>query len=167
MASKRHKWLDSFPWLKPDLNIYGKCDCVYKYFFKDYNAIYIGRTVRKNQRDKQHIFNVGNDAVADFAFTHNISVPPMEILEDNLTVSEGQEREKYYVDYFKELGYTILNKAKTGGIGRLNLGKWNYSTCRNEAQNYRRRGEFAKGNRTAYMMAWKYKWLDDFFPKCD
>ena len=51
----------------------------------------------------------------------------MEIIEDNLSVIEGQEREGYWVEYYREKGYNILNKIKTGkgsgSIGAIGRGR--------------------------------------------
>ena len=38
----------------------------------------------------------------------------MEIIEDGLTIKQGLEREDYYVRKFKEEGWNVLNKMKTG-----------------------------------------------------
>lgn len=43
-------------------------------------------------------------------------------------------------------------------------GYWNdYDRCYEEAKKYASRGEFAKGNQSAYNSAWKNHWLDDYF----
>ena len=36
-----------------------------------------------------------------------------------------------------------------------------------ESKKYNTRNEFKKGNRSAYNVARKNGWLDDFFPKCN
>ena len=38
----------------------------------------------------------------------------MEIIEDGLTIKQGLEREDYYVQKFKNEGWNVLNKMKTG-----------------------------------------------------
>lgn len=44
---------------------------------------------------------------------------------------------------------------------------WTYKTCMEESKKYMSRGEFCKGNGSAYKVALKNGWLDDFFPKCN
>lgn len=41
-------------------------------------------------------------------------------------------------------------------------GYWNYETCRNEAKKYKNRNEFKHGNETAYNVARRNGWLDDY-----
>lgn len=160
-------WIESFTWLHRGANIYGASDCVYKYEFRDHHAVYVGRTIRKRERNYEHIFNTNNDPVARFAQEHGIDVPEMEVLADDLTISEGQELEDVWRSYYAEQGYLVLNKAKTGknigSIGSIGSGKWNYDSCYQEAKRYKTRKEFQVGNVSAYTRALQYKWLDDYY----
>lgn len=158
----KNKWIKDFTWIKPSLDIYGTPDCVYRYFFKDFNTIYVGRTIRPKRRDNDHIFDT-SDTVNRFAFEHNIPVPEMEILETNLTLIEGQEREEYYVNLFLEQGFNLLNKAKTGSLGCIGCGKWTYKVCYEEALKYKTRQDFNKGCQGAYIASCRNKWLDNFY----
>lgn len=127
-------WLEEYTWLKDArLEILkGKIDSVYAYIFEEYNAVYVGRTLMRLQKDrdwshrhakyidskfKKHY--VKNDAVYNFSSLNNCEIPEMKILEENLTIEEGQEREKYWIEYFKKQGKKILNKAPAGSIGTL------------------------------------------------
>ena len=117
--------LTQFTWLEDDrVSVYkDKIDCVYMYMFENHNTVYIGRTLmkRKHKRDYEHLFS--NDCVVKFCKEKKTPLPKMTILEENLTLKEGLEREDYYVHYYKNLGYNILNIAKTGlgsgSIGRI------------------------------------------------
>lgn len=159
-------WLDDFTWLNRGLDIYGAPDCVYKYEFREYNTVYIGRTVQKKDRHYAHIFCVDKDAVAKFAYEHNIPVPEMEIIADDITLEEGQNLEAEWIKHYIAIGYNILNKAKTGknigSLGSLGWGKWTYETCYEEAKKYKSRKEFQTKNVSAYTRALQYKWLDDY-----
>ena len=87
-AARRKGWLKDYTWMvsnRVDV-INGKLDNVYSYYFEEFNAIYIGRTIRPRRRDREHIFNTKNDAVARFALEHNCPVPPMLILEEKLSL---------------------------------------------------------------------------------
>ena len=46
-------------------------------------------------------------------------------------------------------------------------GYWNYETCMEESKKYDTRKKFCNGCVSAYQVAWKNGWLDDFFPKCN
>lgn len=167
-AAIRHGWIKHFDWMaKARVNVISEnVDNVYLYFFDNYNAVYIGRTINVKRRDREHIFNTDNDAVAKFALEHRCPVPPMIILEDNLSLEQGQKQEDYWVNYYKENGYYVLNKAKTGiGIGSLgNIGgvKWTKKNCFEEAKKYSCRKEFQRGSVGAYTQALKRSWLKEY-----
>lgn len=158
-------WLDEFTWLKDDRIDFSsdKIDCVYAYEFEDYNSVYVGRTLvrRIPDRDKEHLFT-DTDAVYLFAKEKGIAVPDMIILESDLTLAEGVKKEGEYLERYREKGWTLLNRAKTGGIGLLDRNKWTKKTCREEALKYRCRSDFADACGGAYEVARRNGWLDDY-----
>lgn len=160
----KNKWIDEFTWLEDKrFDLYtDKVDSVYVYEFKEQKSAYVGRTLMRNQkfRDWEHIFR--EDSVSSFAKSNNIPIPEMKILEDNLTIKEGSEREGYWVEKYRSDGWTILNVAKTGSIGALGNGKWNYKSTYEEAKKYKTRKEFQVNSPSAYGSARRNKWLDDY-----
>ena len=46
-------------------------------------------------------------------------------------------------------------------------GYWDCEKCMKESKKYNTRGEFCKGNGSAYNVARKNGWVDDFFPNCN
>ena len=165
-ASRKNGWLDEYTWLKDErFDLYkDNIDSVYVYEFKEFNCAYVGRTLMrcKRKRDIAHIFHTDNDAVAKFAKEHNISVPEPIYLEENLTLEDGAKQEEYWLNKYKEDGWTMLNSAKTGSIGALGKGKWNKKTCMEESKKYMSRGEFQKGSSGAYNVARRNGWLDEY-----
>ena len=164
--SKQNGWVDDYVWLKDerfDL-INDKIDCVYAYEFVEQNTVYVGRTLMrlKNRRNLDHIFS--NDSVSKFAKENNVPVPEMKILEDNLTIKEGAENEGVWLELYKENGWKILNIAKTGSIGRIGhrFSKYTYEVCYELAKNCTSRKDFEKYNQSAYQVAVKNKWIDDY-----
>ena len=84
-VAKKHKWLNKYEWMvdgKAKL-FKDKIDSVYVYLFED-NTVYVGRTLmkRQNERHNQHT----KDKVGNYAKIHNIQIPQMQIIEDNLTL---------------------------------------------------------------------------------
>ena len=163
-------WLDEFDWLinqKIDI-IKDKIDSVYVYLFEDTKAAYVGRTLmrRQKKRDNEHIFNRNSDNVAKYAKAHNVPVPPMVILESNLTLKEGQAREDYWRKWYEEQGYTMLNKIATGvgkgSLGAIGQGKWNRKACYNEALKYKSASEFEAAKASAYTAARRNGWIKDY-----
>ena len=161
-VARKNCWLDEMPWLKNEKIdiIKGKIDCIYQYYFKETNSIYIGRTVNRKRRDKQHLFDF-NDAVFIHSKENDIAVPPMEIIEDNLTLEEGQQREGYWVEYYKQREYNILNRTKTGSLGKLGINKWDKETVFKEARKYSTKTAFRKERSGAYYAAIENGWLKE------
>ena len=169
-ASVRNGWLDDFDWFidqRIDVAL-GKIDSVYVYIFEDTKVAYVGRTLmrRQKKRDKEHIFNLYSDNVAKYAKKHHIPVPPMQILESNLTLEEGQAREDYWRKWYEKQGYTMLNRIATGvgkgSLGAIGQGKWNRKTCYKEAKKYKTLTDFEYGSSGAYSAARINGWLIDY-----
>lgn len=127
-------WISEYTWLKDArVEIFkGKIDSVYVYIFEEYDSVYVGRTLMRLQKDrdwshrhaiyidgkfKKHY--VKSDAVYNFSVEKKCEIPKMIILEENLTIEEGQKREEYWIEYYRKQGKKILNKAPAGSIGTL------------------------------------------------
>jgi hypothetical protein len=169
-AAVRKGWLDDFTWLvdkRFDI-IKGKVDSVYVYIFEETKTAYVGRTLirRQKKRDKEHIFNTEADNVARYAKKIHVPVPPMKIIETNLTLEEGQDREDYWRKWYEQQGYTMLNRIATGkgkgSLGGISHGKWNRKTCREEALKYKSSSEFETNSSGAYAAALRNGWLKDY-----
>lgn len=169
-AAVMNGWLDDFDWLidqRIDV-VRGKIDSVYVYVFEDTKVAYVGRTLmrRQKKRDKEHIFNFEADKVARYALEHHVPVPPMKILESNLTLEEGLDREDHWRKWYEQQGYTMLNKSATGigkgSLGGISHGKWNRKTCREEAMKYKSSSEFEVNSSGAYAAALRNGWLKEY-----
>ena len=163
-VSRRNGWLSEMTWLEDGrIKLFtNKIDSIYKYYWKKTNAIYVGRTLMRRQkiRDKEHIFNE-KDIVHIYSKENGFAVPPMEIIENNLTLEEGIEREGYWVEYYRECGYTILNRAKTGAIGSIGKGKWTKEAVFAEARKYKTKEEFKKCCGSANDAARRNGWIPE------
>lgn len=165
-VSKRNGWIDDFDWLGRSGNIYtSKIDNVYAYFFNEFNSVYVGRTVEPSSRDIGHNTSE-KSTVFRFASENNTAIPKMMILESGLTIMEGLDREDYYRNKYQSEGWNVLNIAKTGmksgSLGGLGSGKWNYKSCYKEAQKYKTLKEFRKKSPAAYNVVCKNGWQDDY-----
>jgi len=163
--ARLNRWLDD--WF-PNLTKQGaKVDSVYRYFYKDYNTIYVGRTLmyRQHIRDIEHRWIEG-DRVLQFAKEHQIDVPPMEILEDNLTIEEGKIREDYWRKYYEASGANMLNIGATGkdssSVGALDHGKWDFEKVYALAKGYNSIAEFNAAYGYLYKLAKAKGWIDKF-----
>lgn len=96
-----------------------KNDNIYIYIWEEFNTVYIGRTKNPQKRHYQHR-NRECDKTYKFSTDHHVEHPPMIILENDLSIEEGVEREKYWIKYYREhTSYNVLNKTCGGQKGRL------------------------------------------------
>lgn len=166
VSALKNCWIDDYVWLVNGITklFTDKIDCVYYYYFEQSHSIYIGRTIDKKRRDREHIFKE-NDIVHIYARKCEVEVPPMEIIEDKLTIEEGLIREDYWKNYYKDKGYNVLNINKTGlysgSLGTITCGKWTKEKVFEEAKKYKTKKEFEKGNASAYQKALKRGWLQE------
>lgn len=165
-VSKKNGWLDEMTWLNSK-NVYkDPVDMVYKYYFPNENAVYVGRTIYLDLRDHQHRTRE-KDTVYRFAKEHNVEIPEIDVLEEGLTVLQGAERERYWEKYYRENGFTIINKQPCGSLGFMCRGKWSKEKCFEEAKKYKLRSEFQRNSSQAYRISMKKGYINEmtWFPK--
>ena len=94
-----------------------KVDNIYIYLWEELNTVYIGRTKNLKVRNSQHK-NRKTEKTYKFSAENNVEHPNMVILEKGLTISEGVEREKYWIEHYRnETNYNVLNIRQGGQIG--------------------------------------------------
>lgn len=168
VVAKKNNWLDEMTWLNRK-NVYkDPVDTVYRYYFENENAVYIGRTIYLDLRDHQHRTRE-HDTVYNFAKQHNTEIPKIEILEDKLTVVEGAKKEAYWEKYYRDNGFTIINKQPCGSLGLMCRGKWSKRKCFEEAKKYKSRSEFQRNSSQAHHLSIINGWIDEmkWLPKVE
>jgi hypothetical protein len=94
-----------------------KRDNIYVYVWEEFNTIYIGRTINPKSRHYQHK-HIPTERTYQFSSEHGVEHPKMIIIENDLTIEEGAEREKYWINEYRENSYyNVLNKTPGGEIG--------------------------------------------------
>ena len=166
-VARRNGWLVDYTWM-PDLSASdAKVDSVYCYIFEEQKAAYVGRTLmyRQHIRDVEHNY-YDFDAVHKFAYNNHCAIPKMQIIEENLTVRQGREREDYWRKYYESNGFLMLNKAvtgaKSGSIGALACGKWTFEKAYKIAQAFQSAKEMNDEYGYLYKIAKAKGWLDKF-----
>ena len=97
-----------------------KLDNIYAYIWEEFNTIYIGRTINPKTRHYAHKHRE-TEKTYKFSSEHHVEHPKMIIIENDLTVEEGVEREKYWINYYRtNTDYNVLNKRIGGQIGNQN-----------------------------------------------
>ena len=130
-------WLYDMDWLT--VKKYNKHSyCVYVYVDEENNVAYVGLTVDKNRRHKEHksgYFYKRKVKSPVFEYFNSIGkdIPEPIYLEENLTSIEAQEKECYWVNEYLNKGYTkgrffdkiwIHNDTKTKMIHKHELQKY-------------------------------------------
>lgn len=94
-----------------------KKDNIYIYLWEELNTIYIGRTVNPKGRHYQHKTRE-SERTYKFSAENHVEHPKMIIIENDLSIDEGIEKEKYWIEYYKNnTTYNVLNKSYGGQIG--------------------------------------------------
>lgn len=157
-AAERLGILDKLP-LDRELNPYnGNMYWVYAYFFKETHSVYVGITFRK-EREKEHNGECKEksegSAVWEHAIENNLQVPDPVHLEDDLDPETALFLENEYREYYRLMGWNILNKAPTG-VSSGSLGqckKISNKEIRETASKYEYVGDFKKDNESLYAIA--------------
>lgn len=152
--SLKQGWLDSIcKHMKYTGNLHSRA--IYAYEFSD-KSVYVGLTYNYNQRALRHQTDprspVYRKIKAGIKF---------KLVQDNEWFSADKikiEEEKRIQNYRKR-NFTILNKAKAGGLGGNSI-KWTAENLKRTALKYKKRVDFQKHDRTAYTVAWKKGLLD-------
>ena len=138
-------------------------DNIYIYVWKELNAVYVGRTVNPKSRHWAHK-NRKTETTYKFSSEHHVEHPKMIIIENDLTIEEGKDREEYWRQYYiNNTDMLVVNKVKCGTIGNLDGGKWTKESVFNEAKKYKTRSEFHKNGSGGYYVARINGWLDELF----
>lgn len=99
---------------------------VYIYSLKDprdYQIKYIGKTIDIDKRYKQHIKNYTNKKSLKNSWVSSLlqyGLQPMLEIVEICDESKWQEREQYWIKYYKELGFDLKNMTN-GGDGNTGL----------------------------------------------
>lgn len=150
------KWLEDFTWLKN-----GSSDnkrTVYAYVFDNQKAAYIGLTNNVSRRNKEHrIASEKYDVVIRFCKHRRVELPEVTVLEDDISLTKSLEKEKFYINKYKNNGYQIINSEKI-----ISRKKWTYDTCYTEAKKYKTIKDFFRESRSTYNCAKKNNWLKEY-----
>lgn len=94
-----------------------KLDSIYIYLWEDLNTVYIGRTKNPKSRHYVHRHRV-TEKTYQFSAEHQVEHPKMVIIETNLTLEDGVEREKFWIEHYRnETNYNVLNIRVGGQVG--------------------------------------------------
>lgn len=129
--------------------------CLYAYEFSD-NNVYIGLTRNLNERQKVRS-NDNTDSVTEYINKTGL-IPNVKKLTHYIDVNLASKLEGEILNNYKNNGWNILNKRKTGGIGG-NYCKWNKEKCIKVALLCETKEEFYKKYKGAYSSSLRNGWI--------
>jgi hypothetical protein len=129
--------------------------CIYVWKFED-NSAYIGLTYNMKERIRQHKKDIKSSVFKQLKLYNGVC----KQLTDYIDVELSKIEEENFLNIYKENGWFILNKAKTGTVGS-GIRKWTFDNLKNEALKYSRKIDFKKNSGVAYDTAIKKHIIND------
>lgn len=163
-SSKKVSWYKDYPWRKLKNDGQNKY-LIYCYKDIDNKAVYIGLSCNLKDRKSKH-----RSAGTVYEYFADSPIPEPEILISGLSSGEARKLEGAYVEKFRNQGWHILNKAKTGeqssSLGGYN-DKLTYEKCFIISKKYKTKSDFQRGDVSAYRRALEEGWLDGWYSNVD
>jgi predicted GIY-YIG superfamily endonuclease len=159
---------DACAHMKPQGSRYLRFIYVFEFYGNDINqnkSVYVGLTHNIKERYWSHI-NRDNSTVYKYIQLTNANFEFKVITEQPIPNEDAQILEHETIQKYKENGWNILNKSKTGkGSSSLggNIKKWTKEECLKEALLYQSRKTFDRANTSAYQAVLKNNWSDEAF----
>jgi hypothetical protein len=150
-AGLRRKLIDVFFNEKQNKYLDNNFNCkyvIYVYEIHEYNKCYVGLTKHIKIRDRQHLFNF-KEPLNKFCKEKNISLPKYKLLNENLSSSEAVKQERYWIDYYKNNNWDLINIAKGGSLGG-GIKKWSKKYLFKEMKKYNTMDELKKNSVGVY-----------------
>lgn len=164
-AARKYGWLNEIT-SHMQTKIVSECNYHHKhiiYVYKDYvnHYVYVGLTNNIKRRHKAHCDENVNDVLYQHFFKYNLEIPEPEIVYNNLTPNEAQDKEKEVFYQYRDAGWNMINaECSLGSLGSQR--KWTFNKCYKIAIKYKTKKEFMENDRNAYKIAKKYHYLEEF-----
>ena len=153
--------IPTFTWLRRNIEAASRHykDAVYVYEFPETKTAYVGRSIEPKRRHERHMRE--GDPVYEYAKEQGVDMPPMKILCEGFGPQTGAAKECEKIEEYKRNGWTLLNKAKGGGLGQIGNGWVTYKMCMETARKYEYVQDFLKEHPYMYgKMRW-HGWLKE------
>lgn len=119
---------------------------VYEIACHDKKMVYVGLTRSLSKRQKEH------REKSKFLTNHFGKSLVLVALTDYIVAEKASKLETDYVERYRNKGYCILNRAKTGNLGKSDR-YWTEERIRHEALKYTNRTDFWKNSSAAHSAA--------------
>lgn len=145
----------TFTWFR-HFDIFGDIDHVYVYEWPEQNVAYVGRTINKLKRVRDHLME--GDPVYEYAKSAGVEVPEPIYLYSNVSIFDGARLEKENISKYKENGWDLINSNNGGGLGSLGVG-YSKMECIEIASGFEYVQDLKKDAPSIYAKLLKHKWL--------
>ncbi len=129
---------------------------VYEIADHSQKAVYVGLTCNPNKRLKEHRSSP-KGVIARHGSEYDLE---MALLSELIPAVIAAQKEQFFIDKYRAMGYEILNRTNAGALGYIKI-KWTKEKCAKEALKYKHRSDFCKHSHRAYDAALREGWLDD------
>jgi hypothetical protein len=145
-----YKWGDeAFSHMKYLGHMYSRA--VYSFEFPD-KTVYVGLTLNLDRREIQHKYLSSSSPVSVYKTQSGLN-PEFKIISDGYIDSkDAQNLENCILQNYRDDGWKILNKAKTGGLGCVKT-IWTQDKVMSVLNKYNSYQDFKNTNRGAYSAA--------------
>lgn len=155
-AAWKKGWLDEIcSHMKPLGSLYERL--IYAYEFPD-KSVYVGLTHDSDERYEDHMINKKGQVYKHINKTK--LTPKYKLLTDYIDVYEASKKEGMVVEEYRNNGWKILNKAKTGSVGS-GVRKWTKEKCLEVSKKCKFKKEYYENYKASYLAARKNGWLDE------
>lgn len=162
-AAQNHGWIDEIcGHMKPLNNAYRRC--IYSIEFIESKSVYVGLTYSMEVRQAKRRTKA-SDSVTKYIYETGYE-PIIKQLTDYLPVVDAIKLEEEYLQQYKNNGWNILNRAKTGGIGCPDR-KHRYSDLeyvKTLIPEYKSVIDLMNRNNALYLKIRDYGWRDIIYP---
>ena len=128
--------------------------CIYKVEFKN-KVVYIGMATNFHKRISAHLIQ---GTVYNYIIKSKESADFLQ-LTTYVKNSEASKLETEFYNKYKNNGYTMLNKRKTGIINKLK--EYTKEECIKESKKYNSLSEFSKNKYTMYIQIKQNGWFEE------
>lgn len=138
--------------------------CIYAYEINETKTCYVGLTYSLHNRHLQHLDTKCYSAINEYCLINGYKLPEPIQKTEYLPKDKASEMERYYVKFYKEKGWNVLNKQKAGNLGgsKDNI-TYTLELCKELAAPYKNIISFVKDYSTAYKYIRIYGWKKEVF----
>lgn len=157
-AAAKRRWLDKCcTHMQIVGNLFNRM--IYAFEFSD-KSIYIGLTHNIESRKSSHLINTNRKKSPVYLYSLKTKLTPQLIkLTKYLPNEIAIQKEIYFINKYRKMGWNILNNKVGGGLGGNSI-KWTKEKCIEDARKYQTHSAWI-GNSTSYNSAQKHGWLNE------